>query len=63
MKRTGLRTGIAIASIALIASAIQPANAAPISTAKAKKPTAPQIASVTETPQQNPKAKRSLPML
>jgi hypothetical protein len=50
MKRTGLRTGIAIASIALIASAIQPANAAPISTAKAKKPTAPQIASVTETP-------------
>lgn len=50
MKHTGLRTGIAISTIALIASTIQPANAAAISTAKTKKPTAPQIASVTETP-------------
>lgn len=50
MKHTGLRTGIAISALALIAGAIQPANAASISTAKAAKPTAPQIASVTETP-------------
>lgn len=50
MLHKGLRTGIAISALALMASAIQPANAALISSATTKKPTAPQIASITETP-------------
>lgn len=50
MKHSGLRTITALSAIALVASAIQPASAASISTAKAKKPAAPAIASITETP-------------
>jgi hypothetical protein len=49
MKHSGLRALTAFSAIALVAGAIQPANAATVSAAKAKKPAAPAIASVTET--------------